>query len=183
MAVNTYCLFCNTLRRDELARSIRQLLNVEVVVPKIIQRKWVKGKAFEETHDYLPGYLFMYSEEPVQNLAQLFRMTDIYRVLGDRDHDYRLTGADLAFAAMLLDCGGTIGILKTYREGDRVRLADDAMGGVDGEIIKLDRRGRALVRFGFDGATIKSWVAIEMIEDKSVPQWLRDPQPTPGKTE
>ena len=101
------------------------------------------------------------------DLASLFRLEDVYRVLGERDEGYCLTGADLAFARMLHDCGGTIGVLKTYKEGDKVKLAEGAMGGVDGEIIKLDRRGRALVRFGFDGSAIQSWVAIEMIEGSS----------------
>ena len=101
---------------------------------------------------------------PLTDLAPLFRLEDVYRVLGERDIGYCLTGSDLAFARMLRDCGGTIGVLKTYKEGDRVKLAEGTLGGVNGEIIKLDRRGRALVRFGFDGAAIQSWVAIEMIE-------------------
>lgn len=63
---------------------------------------------------------------------------------------------------MLHDCGGTIGVLKTYKEGDKVKLVVGAMSGVNGEIIKLDRRGRALVRF--DGVAMQSWVAIEMID-------------------
>lgn len=159
-----YCVFCNTLRRSELVEVIRQLLGVEAVVPKIVQRKWVKGKAFEDVHDYLPGYLFIYADEPMTDLAPLFRLEDVYRVLGERDSGYCLTGSDLAFARMLHDCGGTIGVLKTYKEGDRVKLAEGTMGGVNGEIIKLDRRGRALVHFNFDGAAIQSWVAIEMIE-------------------
>jgi len=172
--MNAYCLFCNTLKRGDLAEMIRQSFGAEVVVPKIIQRKWVKGKAFEETHDYLPGYLFMYTDEPIADFSPLFRMTDFYRLLGERDKGYDLVGADLAFARMLHNCNGTIGVLRTYKEGDRVRLAEGAMGGVDGEIIKLDRRGRALVRFGFDGSIIQSWVAIEMIEDNSTPQFNYD---------
>ena len=159
-----YCLFCNTIRRDELAELIRQILGLEVIAPRIIQRKWIKGKATEDIHEYLPGYLFLFAEEPIEDLAPLFRMNDVFRVLGERDQGYCLSGSDLAFAEMLRRCGGTIGVLKTYREGDRVRLAEGAMGGVDGEIIRLDRRGRALVRFGFDGRDIQSWVAIEMIE-------------------
>ena len=167
--VNAYCLFCNTIKRNDVAEAIRQQIGGKVLVPKIIQRKWVKGKAFEQTHDYLPGYLFLYAEEPLADFAPLYRLTDIYRVLGERDHAYCLSGPDLAFAQMLYDCDGTIGVLRTIREGEKVKLAEGTMGGVDGKIIKLDRRGRALVRFDFDGAAIQSWVAIEMIEDKPMP--------------
>lgn len=162
--MNAYCLFCNTVKRKELAEGIRLLMGVEVVAPMIIQRKWVKGKSLETVHDYLPGYLFMYSDAPIESFSPLFRLEDVYRLLGTRDNGYCLAGADFAFARMLYNCGGTIGVLKTYKEGDQVKLAEGAMGGVDGKIIRLDRRGRALVRFGFDGSVIQSWVAIEMIE-------------------
>lgn len=160
-----YCVFCNTLKRERLGEAIRLRLGVEVVVPKIVQRKWVKGKAVEVVHDYLPGYLFLYAEAPVEDFGFLFHLEDVYRVLGERENGHCLTGSDLAFARMMHDCGGTIGVLKTCRIGDRVRMAEGAMGGVDGEIIRLDRRGRALVRFSFDGANIQSWVAIERIDD------------------
>lgn len=168
-----YCVFCNTQSREDLAAGIRQLIDIEVIAPKIIQRKWVKGKTFEDIHDYLPGYLFLYTETPITNFSTLFRLEDVYRILGERDKGYYLSNANLAFANMLRACGGTIGVLKTYRKGDKVKLADGAMSGVDGEIVKLDRRGRALVRFGFDGSAIQSWVAIEMIEDDAAPKLIQ----------
>lgn len=162
--MNAYCLFCNTQKRKELAGQLRQRYGLRVIAPKIIQRKWIKGKPTEVVHDYLPGYLFLYSEQDIMPLPGLSRIDEVYRVLGERDNGNRLTGADLAFAEMLRGCDGVIGVMKTYREGDRVKLAEGAMRGVDGEIVKLDRRGRALVRFSFDGSAIQSWVAIDMME-------------------
>ena len=162
--MNMYCLFCNSAKRAQVADNIRRQMGVRVLVPKILRRKWIKGIAFDTIQDYLPGYLFIYSDAPLEDFSQLFHMQDVYRVLGARDNGFRLTGTDLAFAEMLLEVDGTIGILKTYREGDRVKLVEGALGKVDGEIIKIDRRGRALVRFGFDGANIQSWVTIEQIE-------------------
>lgn len=161
--MNAYCVYCNTVRREKLALAIRQLTGAEVIAPKILQRKWVKGKACEVIHDYLPGYLFIYSETPIVDFVRLFRSEDVYRILGQRDNGYQLFGDDFAFARMLQNCDGLIGVLKTYKEGDKVKLAEGVMDGVNGEIIKLDRRGRALVRFGFDDTIIQSWVAIEQI--------------------
>jgi transcription antitermination factor NusG len=60
--------------------------------------------------------------------------------------------------------------MKTYREGDRVKLARNMMGDFEGEIIKLDRRkGRALLEYNFDGNCYKVWVGYEMIEDDEKP--------------
>lgn len=164
--VHTYCLFCNSAKRALVAGDVQQRMGVGVVVPRILRRKWIRGKALDTIEDYLPGYLFLYSGEPIEDFSPLFRMENVYRVLGSRDSGYRLTGSDRMFAEMLREVGGTIGVLKTYREGDRVKLAEGALGGVEGEIVKLDRRGRALLRFGFDGVTIQSWVAIEQIDNQ-----------------
>ena len=158
-----YCLFCSDFKRRKLSTEIQQMMGVEVIAPKIIQRRWIKGVSVEEPHDFLPGYLFLYSEQPITDFGPLFRMEDVFRVLGEADQGYRLLGTDFAFAEMLRRSKGTLGVLKIIREGDKVHMADGTMDGVDGEVIRLDRRGRALVRFSFDGANIQSWVAVEMI--------------------
>ena len=173
-----YCLYCNTLKSEEVAAVIRQRFGIRVISPKIVQRKWVKGTPIEEVHNYLPGYLFLYMDAPELDTSALFRMGDVYRVLGERDQGYRLMGSDEAFAQMLADCDGTLGVLKAFKEGDRVKLVEGALGGVAVEIVKLDRRGRALVRFDFDGSTMNTWVAYDMIDEKSVIV----PQVSEGKT-
>jgi len=159
-----YCVFCETVKRNELADRIGQRFGIKALAPRIIQRKWVKGRAEQVIHDYLPGYIFLYADAPCEDIAGIARMDKVYRILGDRDAGYRLSGRDLAFAEMILNCDGTIGVMKTYREGDRVKLAEGALGRVEGEIIKLDRRGRALIRYAFDNVEYKTWVAYEMID-------------------
>ena len=164
--MNAYCLFCNTVKCGLVAEVIRQKYAYEAFSPKIIHRKWVKGKCLEEVKDYLPGYVFVYSEQPITDFRELRIMEGVLRFLGQREDGFRLAGADLQFARMLYTCGGTIGIMKTYQEGERVRLASEALGGFEGEIIKLDRRkGRAQIQYDFDGRQIKVWVGYEMLKE------------------
>ena len=94
----------------------------------------------------------------------LLQLKDVYRILGNRDDGYQLSGSDRAFAVMLWSCGGVIGVLKAYKVGDKIMLAENRFGENLGKIIKIDRRGRALVRFNFDGVIMQSWVTIEQIE-------------------
>ena len=162
----SYCLFCNTVKCGAVATAIRQKYGYTAIAPKIIQRKWVKGECLEKIRDYLPGYVFVYSETPIRDFRELWIMEGVLRCLGERENGYRLTGDDERFAIMLHAGGGTIGILKAYREGDRVKLVREAMGGFEGQIIRLDRRkGRAQIQFAFDGSQIKVWVGYEMIDD------------------
>ena len=93
-------------------------------------------------------------------------MEGVGRYLGERDDGYQLQGEDRSFAEMLYAHDGTIGIMKAYKEGDRVKLARDMLGDFEGEIIRLDRRkGRAQLQYNFDGNSYKVWVGYELIED------------------
>lgn len=166
----SYCFFCNTVKCALVAAAIRQKFGYVAFSPKIVQRKWIKGDCHEEIKDYLPGYVFVYAEHPITEFREIRLMEGVLRYLGERDDDYQLRGDDLRFAQMLYAHDGVIGIMKTYQEGDRVKLAQGAMGDFKGEIIKLDRRkGRALLRYNFDGNICNVWVGYEMIEDNDKP--------------
>lgn len=159
-----YCLFCNTNNRSHIAETIQQLMGIKAVSPKILRRKWIHGEIVDIIKDYLPGYCFLYADRPINDFAMLLQLKDVYRILGNRDDDYQLRGSDRAFAKMLWSCGGMIGVLKTCKVGEKVVLAENRFGENLGKIIKVDRRGRALIRFDFDGVTMESWVTIERIE-------------------
>ena len=165
-AMYMYCLFCNTSNRSHIAETIQQLMGINVITPKILRRKWIHGEIVDTIQDYLPGYCFLYTDKPINEFAMLVQLKDVYRILGNRDDGYQLRGADRAFAEMMWSCGGLIGALKTYKVGDTVILAENFFGHKNGEIIKLDRRGRALVRFSFDSIIFQSWVTIEQTRDK-----------------
>ena len=165
-----YCLFCATVKCELIASAIRQRFDLNAYSPRIVQRKWIKGACFEEEKPYLPGYVFVCSEEPIENFIEIRRMEGVLRCLGQRDEGYRLQGSDLQFARMLYENDGVIGIMKTYREGDRVKLAKHMLGGFNARIIKLDpRKGRAQLQYDFDGTSYKVWVGYDMIDDPDAP--------------
>lgn len=169
-AVYCYCIFCVTVKCETIASAIRQKFGYIAYSPRIVQRKWVKGVCLEEVKPYLPGYVFVYAEQPITQFREIRMMEGVGRYLGQREDDYRLTGNDRSFAEMLYAQNGTIGIMKTYKEGDRVRLAKSMLGGFEGEIIKLDKRkGRALLQYSFDGNSYKVWVGYELIEEDEKP--------------
>jgi transcription antitermination factor NusG len=67
---------------------------------------------------------------------------------------------------MLYEHNGVLGIMKTYREGDRVKLVKNMLGDFDALIVKLDpRKGRAQLQYDFDGSSYKVWVGYDMIDD------------------
>ena len=164
--MHVYCLFCQTQRCAVIARFIENDLHCRAIAPKIIQRKWVGKTPFEVVHDYLPGYIFLYAETPLENIHRYYKVDGILRCLSDRDHAFELYGDDLKFANMLYEMNGTIGILKTYQEGETVKLCKGPLAGFEGEIVRLDRRrGRCQVRFMFEHQEQMVWVGYEMMDE------------------
>ena len=160
-----YCLFCDTVKCREVVEQIERKLSYRAIHPKIIQRKWVKGICEEQVRTLLPGYVFVYADAPVEYPRAVFRLDNVIRLLGEQESNFTLLGDDFTFAKMLWNCGGTIGILKAYQEGDRVRLVPGALGGIEGEIVKLERRkGRAMIQYQFAGTTCTTWVGYDLIE-------------------
>ncbi len=156
--VHAYCLFCETQRCGIIAESIRKQYGYTCFYPRIIQRKWIRGVATEESHDWLPGYVFIYTEQPAE---MRFDIPGIIRRLGNGE----LEGGDLAFAEMIHRQKGIMGIVPLLREGDRCRISDPAWNEVSGRIIKMDReRKRCCVEFVFEGITRTIWAGYELTE-------------------
>lgn len=167
-----YCLFCNAARCTAIADHIERDYGCRAIQPKIVQQKWVRGKLSRETHDLLPGYIFLFAKEPIESFSAFRDIDSVYRILGEVANGYRLANEDLAFAMALYGSGGTIDRFKAFREGDRVHLVKGAAGGMEGEILRLDRRGRALVRCRFDDKSLDLWVGLEMVEKDKTNQSL-----------
>ena len=155
--MHAYCLFCETQRCRQIAEIIRKEYGLICFAPTIIQRKWIKGIPTEEIHDWLPGYLFLYSDEPV---SQHLRINGIIRVLGNGE----LAGQDLKFAEMVYSRGGTMGIAPLIQEGDQCRIADPAWQELQGQVVKMDfGRKRCCVEFVFDGIARTVWLGYDII--------------------
>lgn len=153
-----YCLFCETQRCRPIAEYISKNYGYQCVSPLIIQRKWVKGVMTEESHDWLPGYIFLYTDELI---LPHFKVDGIIRCLGNG----ALNGPDLSFAEMIYRHHGIMGTVSLIREGERCRINDPAWREMSGKVIKMDReRQRCCIEFEFDGIKRTVWVGYEIIE-------------------
>ncbi len=152
-----YCLFCETQNCKTIAEYITRNYEYRCIYPQIIQRKWVKGISMEEGHDWLPGYLFLYTNNKI---IPRFDIKGIIRCLGNGE----LTGGDLSFAEMILRQDGTMGIIPLIEEGERCRINDPAWEDIQGKVIKMDRgRKRCCVEYEFDDVKRTIWAGYEII--------------------
>lgn len=158
MQVYAYCFFCETQRCRMIAELIQKNYGYTCFSPQIIQRKWTKGTPTEEVHDWLPGYIFVYSDEKIN---PHFMVNGIVRCLGNGE----LYGSDLEFAIMLYSKNGTIGNIPLVQEGDYCIVSDPSWQGMHGKVIKMDRgRKRCCIEFEFDGIARTIWVGYNLLE-------------------
>ena len=155
--MHAYCLFCETQKCAAIALQIERVYGVRCIYPQIVQRKWVRGECREQRHNWLQGYLFLYSEEPI---FPKYDIGGILRWLG-RDE---LKGQDLDFARTLYEQNGVMGTIRLVEEGDRCRVADPLWQNLSGEVVRIDRgRKRCCVKFDFDGISRNVWVGYDLV--------------------
>ncbi len=157
LGMYAYCLFCETQKCEKIAYIIQNVYGIRCISPRIVQRKWVKGQCLEESHQWLPGYIFLYSDEP---MVLSFPVDGIIRWLGRSE----LKGQDYTFAETLYKQNGVMGTVRLIEVGDRCRIADPIWQNMSGTIIKVDRnRKRCCITFEFDKAKRNVWVGYELI--------------------
>ena len=158
MPVYAYCLFCETQRCNIISEYIIKNYGYQCLSPQIVQRKWVKGVPVDENHDWLPGYLFIFSD---RKISTKFEISGIIRCLGNGE----LKGHDLRFAEMIRCRNGMMGTVPLIQEGEKCRISDPAWERMSGKVIKLDRgRKRCCIEYSFDGIARTIWVGYEILE-------------------
>ena len=164
----SYCLVCQSAHTQPIMASIQAMAPCRVISPRIIQRKWTKGKAEEKDHPFFPGYLFLYTEEKIPDFYRIRGILGVIRCLGAETGEYELSGEDLRFAEMLYSLDGVIGIQEAVQEGDQVRLVKGPFADVVGKILFMDRKKkRAKVQFTFDHTVYSLWVGVDILEKTS----------------
>ncbi len=165
----TYCLFCETGKCDFVAGAVRQAYRCEAISPKQIQHTWSAGQVVDREHDLLPGYVFIYSEEPILLPQDIRRRLDrVIRCLRDTDMDYRLHGGDEEFARMIRKKGGILGKTAVTEKDGRFTLADETYSTVPTEILKVDRRNKRMkIEMLLAGSKVQTWVEYEILPNDS----------------
>ena len=159
-----YCLFCQTQKCQVIASILEGNVVDRAFSPLVLQRHRKQGKIEEVFVPFLPGYVFLYSEEPLKEFIELRRMDGVIRVLTYGNGETALEGADYAFAMDLYARDGRIGAMKVLKAGDKVRIEDPLFKGFEGEVLQMDRRKqRAQIKFKFDNTERTAWLACDIV--------------------
>ena len=161
-----YCLFCETGKCEYVARAAMQVFPCRAISPKQIQHTFTKGIPEDRIHDLLPGYVFLYFEEPVRFAWELKKVDRIIRCLRDTGMDHELHGTDEEFAMMLLRKDGVIGKTAVTETDGRFTIADETFRNLHAEILKVDRRYKRMkIEILFASNKVQTWVEYEIVQE------------------
>ena len=174
-----YCVSCDAgsegvLRNDLL----RQLPNTGVLFPVVDREELKSGIWAVKTRPLIPGYVFIYSEEPIEPHAfyRCERVTHLLGYLEQTHREHALSGSDLDFARWVLSHDGHIGVSRAMLVGDKTTIIDGPLKRYEGEILKIDRRRRsALVAVSVGEMTKNIWLSFHWItlKDGVLMDWAR----------
>ena len=166
--MHCYCIFCDTNKCDTAAKMAESFYSVKAVSPMITKRHKIKGKLVDVERQLMPGYIFLFSEDPVESFDKLRRIDGFYRLLGRKEDGYELEGDDRHSALRIYGTNGLIPPQKIYKEGDRVTLGPELFAGMQGTIRKYEKNNkRILVEFKFENTSRLVWVAADLIEQRT----------------
>jgi transcriptional antiterminator NusG len=116
-----------------------------------------------------PGYLFAAIEETEKRrfyFDALRRTPNFYRFLPSNSNIIPLAGRNLEIALHFIRINGAVaGISKVYfNEDDRISVVEGPLRGLEGSIIKVDRRkSRAKIKLDLYGESFSLDLAFEII--------------------
>ena len=134
-----------------------------------------KGKPVSLSSTVFPGYLFLQCPEPIDpDLLKALRRTKHFtRILPSTDRIAPLDDRDARIITQLLSFGKEIGAsLVVFDENNRIRVVQGPLMGLEGMIIKVDKRKRrAKVRLDMGDSPITFDLAYEVLErsEKALP--------------
>lgn len=154
-----YCIYCEANRCEMLSATIERIIGCRVIYPVRIQHIWSKGSMIDIEKPLIPGYLFLYSDNRLNDLKRLESITGVYKLLRYSDNKAELKDSDRDFAIMMLEYNGIIGKMPVFKVGDKIILDKGILKGIDAKIIKVNKRNcRMQVEMTLAGSSTKMWL-------------------------
>ena len=157
-----YCLFCRSGSERQLAREIAlRFPRIRAIAAMQEKHKYIDGHCEIDRRSFLPGYLFLYTNEAIDVLA-IHRMDKSYKILGDGREITELQGKDRVFAEWIWKNNGEIGISRIRTTKTGFEVFSGPLQHFLKEIVKLDKHTKnALVRMDLLEEAKEIWLAFD----------------------
>lgn len=167
-----YVIQVRTTQEDDFMRRVsktRPDLAVHVLKKKLMTRK--AGKLVPHLSCLFPGYVFLEQDDDEISptvRAQVRRTSGFIRFLPSTQEPRPLRQHDVELIRHFLSFGRQIGLsLVTFDENDRIKVLEGPLSGLEGRIVKVDRRKRrAKIRLDLYDDSILFDLGFELLADE-----------------
>ena len=160
------CVFCTTGKETVVARLIEAAgreYGVHAIAARQEKHKSVKGVKSKVIAVVLPSYVFFRAPAEVRDLTWMPRL-DVIRILTYEDGDWRLMGGDAEFAEWLYRYDGLLSFSTAYKEGERIKIIDGPLKDMEGQILRIDKRGHSgQVAIEFNHKITLVWLGFDLV--------------------
>ncbi|MGI5173988.1 antiterminator LoaP [Treponema sp. OMZ 840] len=164
-----------TLKEDSYIAQLNEYLRFrhdkqEFMFPKRKLSVRRMGKTSDEIRPVFPGYIFVAADEIDPELFNIMRGTKNFtRFLKNNKEITPITGRDLTVLQHFLHFGGLADTsLVTFDENDRIIVKSGPMQGLEGLIVKVDKRKkRAKISLDFANENFLIDLAFDVLEEHS----------------
>jgi transcriptional antiterminator NusG len=161
-----------------LFRALHPDCTIRIYFPKRTLSVRRRGALVQTTPAVFPGYIFLEAdgENDIRHYHWQFRRTDgFFRFLKSNQNIKPLAGRDLETALHFIKKTGPLalaGISKVYfDENSRIVVVDGPMAGLEGNIIKVDKRkGRAKIKLDLYDDSFSIDLGFELIGPAAQPK-------------
>lgn len=136
------------LRRIQAQKADENRIESRLFIPKRLMAIRKAGKMSNKLYPVFPGYIFLETEELTEHDRWIIRHTEgFYRFLKSTKEPTPLTDQDKRLLLHFISFGEYADISKVcFDENDRIVVLEGPMKGLEGNIVKVDRRrGRAKI--------------------------------------
>jgi transcription termination/antitermination protein NusG len=132
-----------------------------------------RGKPVTLVNPVFPGYIFLQCQEetiPPELIAALKRTKHFTRILPATDHIKALDERDSRIIRQLVSFGKEIGpSLVTFDENNRIKIIEGPLLGMEGRIVRVDRRKRrAKITLELENSPISFDLGFEVLQKLEV---------------
>jgi transcriptional antiterminator NusG len=175
--MNYYALQVRTRGEEKYIRLVRAL-HPELRFPLHFPQRQLyirrQGKAAESRAAIFPGYIFVEAGDDEELLRHqwAFRRTEgFFRFLRSNQNIRPLGGRDLELVLHFIKRVGPLaGKSRVYFENERIVVLDGPLSGLEGKIVKVDKRkGRAKIKLDLYDDSFSIDLAFETLEHASPP--------------
>lgn len=132
-----------------------------------------RGKREDSLAPVFPGYVFLETDRIDEEIfSTVKRLPGFYRFLESNDRVRPLAGDDLELVTHFVRYGDVIGKSRvTFDENSRIEVKDGPLAGLEGRIVKVDRRKqRAKVRLDLYEDSFLVDFGFELLDPAGSPQ-------------